>query len=119
MLSCNHDKSVHVGYDVIRCNDCGALKTNSSWGSASNMWFASRDDAVFYLNHGYLPGDNLYPTLNLCTVTYYGVDENQDFEREESTSDADMADLLKKIQPDSERVVEIEVILKIKRGSLK
>jgi hypothetical protein len=119
MLACAHDKSVHVGYHVIRCNDCGALKTDSTWGIASNMWFANRDDAKFYMTHGYAAGDTLYPTLNLCTVTYYGVDENQNYERDECTDDTSMIDLLKKVQPDSERVVEVEVILKIKRGSLK
>lgn len=51
---CRHDRG-EVGYDHWRCRDCGAFKTDSRWGVASNMYFNNRAEAEFYKKNGRLP----------------------------------------------------------------
>ncbi len=115
---CKHENSLHVGYDVIRCNECGALKTDSTWHVASNKWFESRDAAFFYMQHGHLPGEDLLVDyINIGSIKFTGVKEDQSYEKEEGTVDDELVNILQKIKPDSEGVVELEIMIKIKRGS--
>lgn len=53
---CNHEKTIPY-YEYVRCNECGAIKTDSdsSWGIAKNKWFKNKEEAYFYKEKGYLP----------------------------------------------------------------
>lgn len=114
---CNHENNLHVGYDVIRCNDCGGVKTDTSWGSASNKWFASRSDILFYMAHGHLPGKLQSDYISVGNIKFTGVKEDQSYEKDEGTMEDEFVNILQKIKPDSEGVVELEIMIKIKRGS--
>jgi hypothetical protein len=51
---CEH-ANTRTHYEFVSCLDCRAIKTDSAWGVASNRWFASEADALFYRKHGRLP----------------------------------------------------------------
>ena len=53
---CNHEETTPY-YEYVRCNECGAIKTDSdsSWGIAKNKWFKNKEEAYFYKEKGYLP----------------------------------------------------------------
>ena len=54
MSECAHT-NIGIFYDHAECKDCGAFRSDSCWGSASNMWFKNRAQAEYYKNHGCMP----------------------------------------------------------------
>lgn len=112
-MYCLHENQVNVGYDVIKCNDCGALKTDSSWGIASNMWFASRDYALFYKNNGRLPVNKSSNIIKAGKIKYTGVKEDGEFD---TMSEEGVTDYFKQIKADEDGIVEFDVYVEIIKG---
>lgn len=53
--ACQHKSGTTPHYDHVTCNDCGGIRTDGSWGIASNKWFKSEDEAKFYKTNGRYP----------------------------------------------------------------
>lgn len=51
---CKHDDTT-PSYEYVTCNNCGAVRTDSKWGIASNTWFRNLNEAKFYQQHGRSP----------------------------------------------------------------
>jgi len=53
---CDHPRESWITvYDHNKCDRCGAIKTDSMWGLASNIWFKNLEEANYYKDHGRYP----------------------------------------------------------------
>lgn len=66
VVACGHGDRT-TGYDHLRCNQCGAFKTDSdkSWGIARGKWFKDRAHAEFYRDNGRHPDASPSPSPDL------------------------------------------------------
>lgn len=52
---CKHTSGTLASYTHCTCKDCGAVVTDTGWGSASHTWFKDLNDAKFYQRNGRIP----------------------------------------------------------------